>query len=203
VYTRTTLRIRSSTRKSSFSNSFFGRLKAVTVIMRVSFPYLSYYTSSYVHIGPCRNVPSVSNLRLLTSEAWVQSQSIQCGSFVEQGDSGSPFVPIALRTPVLVIVPPVNHLLSSSSSGTITVGPFYYGIPLRTSSLVLRLITLKHHFVIVKSNVHSRTGHESPERSRGIEVLLYSFFILTVGGSGWSAPQSGCFTPGNDPVPIL
>ena len=36
----------------------------------------------------------------------------------------------ALRVPVPVIIPPVLRLLSSSSSGTITVGPFYYGIPL-------------------------------------------------------------------------
>ena len=72
-----------------------------------------------------------------------------------------------LRVPVPVIVPPVNHLLSSSSSGTITVGPFYYGIPLRTSSLVLGLITLKHHFVTVKV---MSTLEQATKAQRGVEV---------------------------------
>lgn len=93
LYTGTTLPIRSSARKSPFSISFFGRLKAVTVVMQVSLPHLSYYTSSYIHIGPYHNVPWVSNLRLLAAAAWVQSQSIQCGSFVLGGDSGSLFIP--------------------------------------------------------------------------------------------------------------
>jgi hypothetical protein len=70
----------------------------------------------------------------------------------------------ALRVPVPVIIPPVIQLLSSSSSRIITVSPFYYRVSLRTIGLVLGLIHLKHHFMMVKSNVHSRTGHEGPKR---------------------------------------
>jgi hypothetical protein len=40
---------------------------------------------------------------------------------------------------------------------------------------------------------------ECPEE---VEVQLYSFLSSALGGGGWSAPRSGRFTPGKDPVPI-
>jgi hypothetical protein len=37
----------------------------------------------------------------------------------------------------------------------------------------------------------------------GVEVELYSFFTLALGGGGWSAPCPGHFTPRKDPVPSV
>jgi len=128
-------------------------------------------------MGRAHNVPSVSNLRLLTAEAWVQSQSIQCGSFVEQGDSGSPLVPSTSS-------PCASHRSTSEPSAVVLIIRNHYSrsFLLRNSSAYeqpgFRVNNFETSFCDCKSNVHSRAGHEGPERSRGIEVLLYSFFIL-------------------------
>jgi hypothetical protein len=52
-----------------------------------------------------------------------------------------------------------------------------------------------------KSKSNPITGHERP---RGVaEVYLYSLSTSALGGSGWSAPRPGRFTPGKDPLRIV
>jgi hypothetical protein len=63
------------------------------------------------------------------------------------------------------------------------------------------LTQLKGHHQAGKGEGHPITGHQGPRG--GIKVNLYSFLILVLGGSGWSAPRPGQFTPGKDPVLIL
>ena len=46
-----------------------------------------------------------------------------------------------------------------------------------------------------------RTGHEGPEGKQMYSSTLPSSSALDVGG--WSTKRPGCFTPGNDPVPVV
>ena len=52
-----------------------------------------------------------------------------------------------------------------------------------------------------KGKGHHRTGHEDPDE----EQIYSSTLPLTsaLDGGGWSTPQPGRFTPGEDPVPIV
>jgi hypothetical protein len=44
-----------------------------------------------------------------------------------------------------------------------------------------------------KGKGHPITGHDGP--TGGVEVSLYKFSTLALGGGGWSAPRPGRFTP--------
>ena len=52
-----------------------------------------------------------------------------------------------------------------------------------------------------KGKVLPITGHEGSEREQICSSTLPSTSALD--GGGWSAPRSGCSTPGKDPVPIV
>jgi hypothetical protein len=52
-----------------------------------------------------------------------------------------------------------------------------------------------------KGKGHPITSHEGPRG--GVQVQLYSFSTLALGGSGWLAPRPDRFTPVKDPVPIV
>ena len=51
-----------------------------------------------------------------------------------------------------------------------------------------------------KGKVNPRTGYESPEGEKCSSTLSLT---SALGGSGWSAPRPGRFTPGNAPVPTV
>jgi len=61
--------------------------------------------------------------------------------------------------------------------------------------------------------IKSKTGREilkftiekAMKAQRGSRYIAELFFNRTLGGGGggWSAPRSGRFTPGKDPVPIV
>jgi hypothetical protein len=53
----------------------------------------------------------------------------------------------------------------------------------------------------VKGKGHPITGHEGP--TGGVEVRLYSFSTLALGGGRCSALRPGRFTPRKYPVPIV
>ena len=53
----------------------------------------------------------------------------------------------------------------------------------------------------LESNIHHRTGHESPEGKQTYSSTISWTSALDEGG--WSTPRPGRFTPGKDPVPIV
>ena len=60
---------------------------------------------------------------------------------------------------------------------------------------------LNHFYWSMISKVLPRTDHEGPEGE-----YMYSFTLPSTSaldGGGWSAPRSGRFTPGKDPVSIV
>ena len=44
---------------------------------------------------------------------------------------------------------------------------------------------------------------QATKAQRGVEVELYSFVTSELDGGGGSKPRPGCFTPGNNSVPIV
>jgi len=52
-----------------------------------------------------------------------------------------------------------------------------------------------------KGKVHTTTGHEDPEGEQRYSSTLYLTSAVDEGGC--SAPRSGRFTSGKDPVPIV
>jgi hypothetical protein len=74
------------------------------------------------------------------------------------------------------------------------------GHVLRKGSRVFGLVTAflrSGEGAIGKVKGHPITGHQGPR------VVVYSFLTSVQGGGEWSAPCSGCFTPGKDPVPVV
>jgi hypothetical protein len=51
-----------------------------------------------------------------------------------------------------------------------------------------------------KGKVHPTTDHEGPE---GENRYNYTLSLTSALDRGWSPPQPGTFTSGNDPVPIV
>ena len=55
--------------------------------------------------------------------------------------------------------------------------------------------------ILFTLEVHPRTRHEGPEEEQMYSSTLPSTSALD--GDGWSAPGTGRFTPGKDPVPTV
>jgi len=53
-----------------------------------------------------------------------------------------------------------------------------------------------------KDIIYLKTGHEGPERNRGIAVLFF-LVISALEEGGWLTPSLGRFTSGKNPVPIV